>query len=195
MKYSKEWITKEELNRMINNPGISRRNELIISILYWCALRVSEMASLKVKDINIDSKTLTLWKSKKSDNPELVPIPAHLVKDISRWVKEHNKEPSEPLICSQKGGSLSRSRIYRIIKENGLKANIRKDLTTHTFRRSRATHLLNDGLPIEKVSRLLRHNRLESTMTYLKISVEDLKKNIKEIDKKGWKYETTKASN
>ncbi len=184
MKYSKEWITKEEFQDIINNPDISRRDELIISILYWCALRVSEMAALKVRDINIDSKTLTLWKSKKSVLPELVPVPAHLVKDISQWVKEHNKTPSEPLIGSQKGGSLSRSRIYRIIKENALNAEIRKDLTTHTFRRSRATHLLNDGLPIEKVSRLLRHNRLESTITYLKISIEDLKKDIENIDRR-----------
>jgi integrase len=52
MKYSKEWITKEELDRIINNPDISRRDELIISILYYCALRVSEMAALKVKGVN-----------------------------------------------------------------------------------------------------------------------------------------------
>ncbi len=182
MKYSKEWITKEELSRIINNPEISRRDELIISILYYCALRVSEMAELQVKDIDIKNCVLTLWKSKKSDDPELVPAPAHLVKDISQWIRDNNLKGEDYLVRSQKGGYLSRSRIYRIIKQNASRTGIDKEITTHSFRRSRATHLLNDGLPIEKVSRLLRHNRLESTMTYLKISIEDLKKDITEID-------------
>ena len=183
MKYSKEWITKEELNRIINNPDISRRNELIISILYYCALRVSEMASLQVKDIDISNCTLTLWESKKSDDPELVPAPAHLVKDISQWIRDKNLKGEDYLVRSQKGGHLSRSRIYRIIKQNASRAGIDKEITPHSFRRSRATHLLDGGLSIEKVSRLLRHNRLESTMTYLKISIEDLKRDIKKIDK------------
>ena len=182
MTYSKEWITKQEFQDIINYPDISRRNDLIISILYYCALRVSEMASLRVKDIDIENRTLTLWKSKKSDDPELVPLPAHLAKQISQWVKERKKKPEDPLIRSRNGGSLSRSRIYRIIKQNALNAKIRKALTPHSLRRSRATHLLDDGLPLEQVSRLLRHNKLESTMVYLKISIEDLKRNIDKID-------------
>ena len=91
MKYSKEWITKEEFNKIINHPDISRRDELIISILYWCALRVSEMAGLKVKDINIAERKLTLWQSKKSDDPEVIPVPAALVKQISQWIERREK--------------------------------------------------------------------------------------------------------
>lgn len=116
MKYSKEWLTKEEFNRLINNPELSRRDELIISILYYCALRVSEMAAIKVKNIDIKDGTLTLWKSKKSDNPELVHIPDHLVKLISQWIRENNLKENDYLIKSQKGGPLSRIQIYRIIK-------------------------------------------------------------------------------
>ncbi len=184
MKYSKEWLTKDEFNRLVNNPGISRRDELIISILYYCALRVSEMTGIKVKAIDIENGTLTLWKSKKSDDPELVHIPDHLVKQISQWVRENNSKPNNYLIQSQKGGPLSRVQIYRIIKDRAEETGLDKEITTHSFRRSRATHLLNAGLPIEKVSRLLRHNKLESTMTYLKISIEDLKKDIQTLDNK-----------
>ncbi|MFW6129891.1 MAG: tyrosine-type recombinase/integrase [Atribacterota bacterium] len=183
MKYSKEWLTKEEFNRLVNNPAISRRDELIISVLYYCALRVSEMVTIKVKNIDIINGTLTLWKSKKSDNPELIHIPDHLVKLISQWIRENNLKRNGYLIKSQKGGPLSRVQIYRIIKERAEEAGLDKEITTHSFRRSRATHLLNAGLPLEKVSRLLRHNRLESTMTYLKISIEDLKRDIKKVDK------------
>jgi len=182
MKYSKEWLTKEEFNRLLNNPKISRRDELIISILYWCALRVSEMSRLKVKDIDIHNGNLILWQSKRSNSPEIVHVPGHLVKLISQWTRENSLEPDNYLIKSQKGDWLSRSQIYRIIKNNAEEAELSKKITTHSFRRSRATHLLDAGLPLEKVSRLLRHNRLESTMTYLKISIEDLKKDISRID-------------
>ena len=179
MNYSKEWLTKKEFEQIVNNPEISRRDEIIISILYYCALRVSEMAALKVKDIDIEKCTLTLWQLKKSDHPELIPVPAHLVKQINQWVREQNKKPTDHLIHSQKGGN----RIYGIIEKNGLKANGRKNLTTHTFRRPRATHLLDAGLPIEKVSRILRHNRPESTMTYPRFR-EDMLKNFNRRFKK-----------
>jgi len=95
MKYSKEWNTKQEFNDIINNPEISRRDELIISVLYWCTLRVSEMAVLKIKDIDIVNRTLTLWQSKKSDDPELVPIPGHLIKQISQWIREKKLSPEK----------------------------------------------------------------------------------------------------
>jgi len=182
MKYSKEWLTKEEFNQIINHPDISRRDELVISVLYWCALRVSELAAVKVKDIDIKGGNLTLWKSKKSDNPELVHIPAHLVKLISQWIRDKNLSPGSYLIQSQKGGHLSRVQIYRMIKNYADRSGLSKEITTHSFRRSRATHLLDAGLPLEKVSRFLRHNKLGSTMTYLKISIEDLKRDISKID-------------
>jgi len=181
-KYSKEWLTKAETNQILNDPGISRRDELMISMLYWCALRVSEMAAIKIKDINIKTGNLTLWQSKKSDDPELVHIPEQLIKSISQWSRENKLKPQDYLIRSQKGGSLSRIQIYRSIKDNARRIGIKKKITTHSFRRSRATHLLDGGLPLEKVSRFLRHNRLESTMVYLKISINDLKKDITRID-------------
>jgi len=151
MNYSKEWITKQEFQDIINYPDISRRDELIISILYYCALRVSEMAALKVKDIDIENRKLILWKSKKSDDPELVPIPSHLTRQISQWIKEHNKKPDDPLIRSRNGGSLSRSRIYRIIKQNALNAKISKDLTTHSFRSYVAKRIMPRNTKQDKI--------------------------------------------
>ncbi len=120
--------------------------------------------------------------NKKSDDPELVHIQEQLIKSISQWTRENKLKPQDYLIRSQKGGSLSRIQIYRSIKDNARRIGIKKKITTH--RRSRATHLLDGGLPLEKVSRFLRHNRLESTMVYLKISIDDLKKDIAKIDDK-----------
>jgi integrase/recombinase XerD len=59
---------------------------------------------------------------------------------------------------------------------------LKKKLTTHSLRRSRATHLLDSGLSIEKVKKLLRHKELSSTILYLKISIKELQKSINKID-------------
>ena len=72
--------------------------------------------------------------------------------------------------------------MHRIIKYAAEKAGIKKELTTHTFRRTRATHLLDAGLPLEQVSRLLRHKFISSTMVYLRISIKGLQKAINKID-------------
>ncbi len=141
-KYSKEWLTKAEIGQILNNPGISRRDELMISMLYWCALRVSEMAAIKIKDINIKTGNLTLWQSKKSDDPELVHIPEQLIKSISQWTRENKLKPKDYLIRSQKGGSLSRIQIYRSIKDNARRIGIKKKITTHSFRRYAANRIM-----------------------------------------------------
>ena len=182
IKYSKEWLTKEEYSRLINNSCISRKDEIIISLLYGCALRVSELSNLKVKDIDIEKGTLILWVSKRSTDPALVPIPAPTVKMINQWINDNKRKPNNYLLFSQRANKLSRTQIYRIIQESGKKAGINKMLTTHSLRRSRVTHLLDSGLSLEKVSKLLRHKNLSSTIVYLRISIKSLKNAIEKID-------------
>jgi len=182
IRYSKEWLTKEEYSRLINNIRISRKDELIISLLYGCALRVGELSDLKVKDIDLQKGTLVIWVSKRSTNPALVPIPSQTLKMISQWIKENKLRPNNYLLFSQQSKKLSRPQIYRIIRENGKQAGIEKLLTTHSLRRSRVSHLLDSGLPLEKVSKLLRHKDISSTIVYLRISIKSLQNAIEKID-------------
>ena len=181
-RYSKEWLTREEYSRLINNIRISRRDELVISLLYGCALRVGELSDLKVKDIDLKKRTLVIWVSKRSIDPALVPVPFQTLKMINQWITENSLTPNSHLFFSQRSRKLSRPQIYRIIQENGIKAGIKKKLTTHSLRRSRATNLLDAGLPIEKVSKLLRHKNISSTIVYLNISIQALQSDIEKID-------------
>ena len=181
-KQPKEWLTKEEYNRLINDPYISRKDELIISLLYLCALRVTELINIRIEDININNATLTIWESKNQRDPALVPIPATLLKMMNQWITENNLSKTKYLISSNRSKKISRGQLHRIIKINAERSEIEKEITTHTFRRTRATHLLDAGLPLEQVSRLLRHKHLSSTMVYLKISIKGLQKAINKID-------------
>jgi integrase/recombinase XerD len=182
MKYTKEWLTREEYKKLVNYPYIKRRDELIIKLLYSCALRVSELINIQVRDIDFENSNLVIWESKKSQDPALIPIPPHLVKHIYQWTHQNKLKKYSYLIPSRKGKKLSRTQIYRLTRRLAKTVGIEKNISTHTFRRSRATHLLDAGLALEKVSQLLRHKHLESTMTYLKISIKALKNDLDTLD-------------
>jgi len=182
IKAKKEWLTKEEYNQIINNPYLPRKDDLIIQMLYGCAFRVSELCNIKIKDIHIPNATITIWESKTSNSPALVPVPSPILKLIYQWITAHRLKKNRYLFFSSHSQKLSRSQIHRLIKEAAQKAGIEKEISSHAFRRTRATHLLDAGLPIEQVSRLLRHKYLSSTMVYLRISIKGLQNAINKID-------------
>lgn len=89
-------------------------------------------------------------------------------------------------ICRYAGDNMDekmhRAQVYRIVNRIAQKAGVNKTISTHTFRRSRATNLLNAGIDISDVSRLLRHQNLSTTMNYLRLSVGDLQRKLKNIN-------------
>ena len=74
--------------------------------------------------------------------------------------------------------------IEKIVQNSSKKAKINKKITTHSFRRSRASHMLDDGMDLYKVSQFLRHRKIETTMNYLKLSKKALYNDMNRIDKK-----------
>jgi len=181
-KQPKEWLTKEEYNQLINHTDLSTKDDLIIQLLYGCALRVTELCNIRVRDIDFSNATITIWESKRSDDPALVPVPAPVLKRIKQWISDNRLTKMRYLFFTRHSRKISRTQVHRLIKAAGQRAGIEKELTTHVFRRTRAALLLDAGLPLEQVSRLLRHKHITSTMHYLRISIKGLQKAISEID-------------
>ena len=86
--------------------------------------------------------------------------------------------PSDYIMFSNKGKQADRSWVYEKLNELCRDAGINKKIGTHTMRRSRATHLLNKGIRLEKVSKYLRHQNLSTTMAYLRITTVDIQREI-----------------
>lgn len=181
-KQPKTWLTKEEYNQLISDPYLPRKDDIIIQLLYSCALRVSELASIKVKDVNIKNATICIQESKTSNDPALVPVPAPVLKMIVQWISDHRLSQNRYLFFSSHDKKVSRTLIHNLIKKAVRRAGIKKEITTHSFRRARAQILLDSGLPLEQVSQLLRHKHITSTMVYLRISIKGLQKSINKID-------------
>jgi len=172
--YCKDWLTKDELKVFIDSVD-STEHKLFFKMLYGMALRVSELLTIEVKNINLNEGVCKLLDTK-TENFQICVIPEWLNEDIFGHIVDNNLKDDDRLFKFK-----NRTYAWELVKKYTKDAKIHKEFSTHTFRRSRALHLLNDGVPLEKVSKYLRHKSINTTMHYLKITVDDIKKELVKI--------------
>lgn len=185
MGYAKEWLEREEWKNL-KDQDMPWRDELLLKITYRGALRISEALNLRYPydfTRTDDNGFVTIRSSKTSDTPEEQPIGKDLVKETERFMYSEDKETSY-VFSSRQDTKMTRQRAYQIINEYAEKAEIEKKLGTHTLRRSRAKHMLDEGHDLSFVSKFLRHGDLKTTMEYLKIAKKHLADRARELDEK-----------
>lgn len=187
MKYSKEWLCEEEIDQLFSFHEINSRDLLLMRVIYFGALRISEALNSKREHYNIegdDYAYLTLYEQKTDKkNWEIQPIPAMIYGEIDRFCNDNKIRTQDYVFRTQMSEQMSYNRAYQIVKEWVKKAGIDKEITTHSFRRSRATHMLDAGMELMDVSRFLRHDDIVTTLKYLKISKKRLNKKMNKVDK------------
>ena len=139
---------------------------------------------MKVRDIDLEDETVTIKASKHQYEPRPIPIASTvLLKALGEHIEDNRLGVSSYLIAGgKKGRPITRQAIYKFVKRLAKSAEIDKEIGTHTFRRTRATHLLNKGVDVAKVSKFLRHAKLATTMVYLDIAIDGLRESIRGID-------------
>lgn len=182
VRRAKNWLTEDEIKMLFNLEDIPGKDKLILRLLYHCAFRVSELCTLKVGDIEAEAEQIILEKSKYEDDPVPVPIYGEPLNMVQKHIKKNKLKEDDYIFPSRAGTPINRRSVFRIVRRLAAKAGIKKEIGTHTFRRTRATHLLNRGMGLEQVSRLLRHKNLYTTMKYLKLTVDKLRNKMKEFD-------------
>lgn len=183
MNYSKEWLTEKEIKQLLELPNLSEKNEIWILLLYTPALRVSEALNVRVKDLNLEKKEINVVGGKKRAKNDIEPVPCNLqvLRQIKRYAERSDLQSSDYIMFSNQGKQARREWVYRALNKLCKEAGIDKKVGTHTMRRSRATHLLNRGIPLEQVSKYLRHKNLSTTMEYLKITTADIQRKLEEF--------------
>jgi integrase/recombinase XerD len=172
-------LTKEEVKKLISSI-VSKKSRLMISFIYACGFRVSELINLKVKDLNFEEKSgrVTQGKGKKD---RMFNIPEFLIEDLKEQVEVQKKANQEYLFTGPKG-KLSSRNLQKMVQKAAIRAGIEKEVHPHTLRHSFATHLLENGTDIRKIQELLGHSDLSTTQIYTHISREELKKIKSPID-------------
>ncbi len=166
-------LTKDEVRKLIDSV-ISKKSRLMISFMYACGFRVSEVANMKIKDLNFEEKIGNVRQGK-GKKDRMFNIPEFLIEDLLSQT-EKQKETNQEYLFTGPNGRLTERNLQKIIKKAAAKAGIKKDVHCHTLRHSFATHLLENGVDIRKIQELLGHSDLSTTQVYTHISSEELKK-------------------
>ena len=184
MQYSKTWLTPKEMKSMFNADELPEIHEVWMSLLYYPALRVSEATNVRVRDLNFDDRCVDVWngKGRSSGTMQKAPCDLPVLKRIKRYCEHADLKPSDYVMFSRVSPQTTRQNVYLTVGKVARNAGIDKKIGTHTFRRSRAEHLLDAGVKLEHVSKILRHKNLNTTMIYLDISINDLNAAIDIID-------------
>jgi integrase/recombinase XerD len=176
-------LTNEEIARMLDSLTppknlVEMRDLAMLELLYACGLRVSELVSLRLRDVDLGLGYLRCIG--KGNKERIVPVGQKAVTAVRNYLTVVRpawvSKPSErALFISRRGKPLSRQWFWRTMKERARKAGIEKEVSPHTFRHSFATHLLIGGADLRSVQELLGHADVSTTQIYTHLSDQRLK--------------------
>lgn len=177
-------LTVEEVQKIMAQPDLSHRmqvrNRAIMEILYSTGIRLDELLNLTVHDPDLKDKTLFIGKAK-GRRQRLVPMGKNSIKFLQEYLKIRPRyaarNPKEnKLFLADNGQPLRPEPIRQAIRDYRIKAGIGKTVSPHTFRRTCATHLMQQGADIRFIQELLGHSRLSVTQLYTRVMPVEVKK-------------------
>ena len=140
-------------------------------VCYSSGLRVSEVASLKVNAIDSKRMVINILNAK-GKKDRIVPLSNITLRYLREYYKAY--KPREYIFEGESGGQYSTRSIQAILKQAKARAKINKPGSVHALRHSYATHLLDKGLDVMYIQKLLGHNDLKTTLRYLHVTIRDL---------------------
>lgn len=173
-------IAPEEIERLLAAPadGTSAkdfRDKALLEVLYASGMRVTELVSLDVDDVDLEAQTVECGEGDK--RRRTVPLYDAAVEALTRYTADGRPQlvhdTNEPaLFLNHRGQRLTRQGLWLIIKHYVEEIGITESVTPHTLRHSFATHLLNSGAGLREVQERLGHANLSTTQVYKQASAE-----------------------
>jgi site-specific recombinase XerD len=150
----------------------NQKHRLLLGLAYGAGLRLSEVRTLKLKNLDFRDGIITVRQAK-GQKDRITIIPSKIIGDLGVFVER--KEPNDFVFESDRGGPLAARTLQKIFLNGKRKAGITKDATFHSLRHSFATHLLEDGTDVRYVQELLGHSNIRTTQTYTHVMRPSLK--------------------
>jgi integrase/recombinase XerD len=175
-------IAVKELEQLLAEPAQdespkSLRDRALLELLYATGLRVTELVSLDVDDVNLASGTLRILRSR--DKAErIVPIHERAIEPLRDYLERGRiqllREPEEEaLFLNHRGNRLTRQGLWLIVKHYVHEVGITEDVTPHTLRHTFAAHLVGKKADLEYVQKLLGHANISTTQVYTQVGQEE----------------------
>jgi integrase/recombinase XerC len=172
-------VTADLLSRCEAADLWQRRDAIIVLLLYSCGIRLAELIAMEVSDISADFASIRVHG--KGDKQRVVPLPTVTGEILRRWVDEISelniwKTAEKVLFLTVKGGGISRTAVYRIVRRELERMGVQGKRSPHVLRHTFATHLLDSGADMREIQELLGHSSLGATEVYTHNSIARLKK-------------------
>lgn len=157
--------------------GLSLRDYAMLELLYSSGLRVSELITLKVSDINFEAGYLRVIG--KGSKERVVPTHPRALETVRRYMNELRplllkRRQSDYLFVTARGRHMSRQRFWQTLKSFGRTAGV--DITPHMIRHSFATHMLEGGADLRSLQKMLGHSDISTTQVYTKVTMDKARK-------------------
>ena len=178
-------LTAKEVELLLDQPkdvdlkGI--RDKAMLEFAYATGMRVTEIISLNMEDVNLEEGYVICKHNEKHANKQRnIPLGTMSLKALKEYVEEARDilvktEGEQALFVNINGGRLTRQGFWKIIKYYKEQAHITKDITPHVLRHSFATHLLQNGADLKAIQTMLGHSDISSTQVYMQFQDEGLK--------------------
>ncbi|KTB75245.1 MULTISPECIES: site-specific tyrosine recombinase XerD [Pseudomonas] len=170
-------LSEADVEALLAAPDLSEpigeRDRAMLEVLYACGLRVTELISLTLEQVNLRQGVLRVMG--KGSKERLVPMGEEAIVWVERYLRGARDEllsgkPSDVLFPSTRGDQMTRQTFWHRIKHQATVAGIGKSLSPHTLRHAFATHLLNHGADLRVVQMLLGHSDLSTTQIYTHVA-------------------------
>ena len=177
-----EVLSPEEVENLLRSPNLRTkqglRDKAVLELMYATGMRVSEIASLKLNDLNLDMGFVKC--TGKGEKERIIPLGSYASRALSRYLDKLRprllkQKDQSSLFLSRLGRKISRQTFWKAIKIYAKKAKIKKEISPHTLRHSFATHLLERGADLRTVQEMLGHSDISTTQIYTHINKERLK--------------------
>ena len=165
-------LTGREIELLLSQPACidakGFRDKAMLETMYATGVRVSELLSLDVEDVNLEQGIIKCNSEKKS---RVIPLYPAALRSLSVYLREYRvslvSDPGERALFVNVGGfRMSRQGFWKILKSYQSSARIEKEITPHTLRHSFAVHLLENGADLDSLQELMGHSDISSTQLY-----------------------------
>ena len=175
-------LSFKDMERLLEQPktgeAIGLRDKAMLELLYATGIRVSELVSLSLNNVNIKMGFLRC--DGKGNKERMIPLGSVAIKSLQDYLqygrnKLIKQKDEKALFINQHGKRLTRQGFWKILKKYALKAGISTEITPHTLRHSFATHLLENGADLRSVQEMLGHADISTTQIYTQITRRKIK--------------------
>lgn len=176
-------LSVDEIANLLNAPVITKpkgsRDAAMLELLYAAGLRVSELLSVKLQDINLEAGFVRVMG--KGSKERIVPVGSHAREKIGEYLKSARQVllkhfVSHYLFVARTGKPMTRQGFWKLIKQYAAIAGCEKKISPHTFRHSFASHLLEGGADLRAVQMMLGHVDISTTQIYTHVARDHMKR-------------------